>query len=65
MLSGKQLLSTHDTLEADTEWSSLTCVLGFNVMGIWPKGSDGTDVNAVDVNAAMGLVATGIETLYA
>jgi hypothetical protein len=23
-------------------------VLGFEVMGIWPDGSDGTDVNACD-----------------
>ena len=28
-------------------------------MGIWPKGSDGTDVNALDVNLAKGIVATG------
>ena len=34
-------------LEADTEWDEWTCVLGFPVMGIWPDGSDGTDVNSV------------------
>ena len=33
--------------EADTEWDEWTCVLGFPVMGIWPNGSDGTDVNSV------------------
>lgn len=59
VLSGKQLLSTFDSLEADTEWDTHSCVLGFNVMGIWPKGSDGTDVNAVDVSRSRGLVATG------
>ena len=48
--SGTQLLSTDDNLEADSEWSTLTCPLGFNVMGMWPLGSDGTDVNAVDVS---------------
>lgn len=64
MLTGKQLLSTHDSLEADTTWSSHTCVLGFNVMGIWPKGSDGTDVNALDVSEAKGIVATGEKAFF-
>lgn len=32
----------------DVDWSTWTCILGFPVMGIWPDGSDGTDVNAVD-----------------
>jgi echinoderm microtubule-associated protein-like 5 len=60
VLSGKQLLSTHDNLEADTAWNTHSCVLGFNVMGIWPTGSDGTDVNALDVSLTKGLVATGV-----
>ena len=34
-------------------------MLGFNVMGIWPRYSDGTDINAVDVNISRGIVATG------
>lgn len=29
------------------EWATSTCVLGFNVFGIWPEGADGTDINAV------------------
>lgn len=38
-----------DTVEADTVWADFTCTLGFPIMGIWPNGSDGTDVNAVHV----------------
>mmetsp|Transcript_3035 Transcript_3035/g.4634 ORF Transcript_3035/g.4634 Transcript_3035/m.4634 type:complete len:1138 (-) Transcript_3035:82-3495(-) len=57
--SGKQSLSSFDTLEADASWHTSTCILGFNLMGIWPKHSDGTDVNAVDVDSHHQLVATG------
>ena len=31
----------------DTAWYSTTCVLGWDVQGIWPKGEDGTSVNAL------------------
>ncbi|XP_069750294.1 echinoderm microtubule-associated protein-like 2 isoform X2 [Narcine bancroftii] len=31
----------------DLEWVSYTCVLGFHVFGVWPDGSDGTDINAL------------------
>ena len=30
----------------DVVWESVTCVLGWSVMNIWPPCSDGTDVNA-------------------
>eukprot|EP01035_Chromulina_nebulosa_P020318 gene20318-26374_t len=46
---GKQFLSSGDALESDTEWLTDTCTLGFQVMGIWPPNSDGTDINAIDV----------------
>jgi len=49
--TGKQLRSTRDTIEADGQWATWTCVLGFPVMGIWPYASDGTDVNAVCVSS--------------
>ena len=31
---------------------------GFNVMGIWPPYSNGTEVNSLDVCVEKGLVAT-------
>uniref|UniRef100_A0A8C5KLW3 Echinoderm microtubule associated protein like 4 n=1 Tax=Jaculus jaculus TaxID=51337 RepID=A0A8C5KLW3_JACJA len=31
----------------DTDWTTYTCVLGFHVFGVWPEGSDGTDINAL------------------
>lgn len=57
VMEGKQALSSYDTLEADTDWHTSTCVLGFSVMGIWSRNSDGTDVNSVD--ASKDLVVTG------
>lgn len=59
LAAGKQALSSFDSLEADTTWSTASCVLGFNVMGIWPKYSDGTDINAVDVSKDIRLCVTG------
>ncbi|TRY85641.1 hypothetical protein DNTS_008799 [Danionella cerebrum] len=31
----------------DINWATYTCVLGFHVFGVWPEGSDGTDINAL------------------
>lgn len=31
----------------NTDWTTYTCVLGFQVFGVWPEGSDGTDINAL------------------
>lgn len=42
--TGKQVVQN----QRDTAWATWTGVLGFEVMGIWPDGSDGTDVNACD-----------------
>ena len=55
---GGQLLSSADTLEGDTGWASRTVTLGFGVMGIWPPNAKGTDINAVDVDEALGLCVT-------
>ena len=46
---------THSQVKAnqrDTEWDTYTCVLGFPVMGIWPPGSDGTDVSLMSLSAS-------------
>jgi len=42
--TGKQIIND----QRDQDWATYTSTLGFSVMGIWPSGSDGTDVNAVD-----------------
>lgn len=44
--------------QQDTQWASWTCVLGFPVMGIWPKDSDGTDINACDRSPSCKHLAT-------
>ena len=36
--------------QRDRRFATRTGVLGFPVMGVWPAGSDGTDVNALDVS---------------
>ena len=48
----------------DIKWKTNTCVLGFNVMGIWPPYSDGTDINAIDVHKdsnGRGIVVTATD----
>ena len=35
------------TNQRDAQWATWTCVLGFNVMGVWQKYTDGTDINAL------------------
>ena len=42
----------------DVQWSTWTCTLGWPVQGIWPKGADGTDVNAVCRSKSGDLVVT-------
>ncbi|GLC69071.1 hypothetical protein PLESTF_000783800 [Pleodorina starrii] len=42
----------------DTSFSTHTLRLGFPVLGIWPDGSDGTDVNSVCRSARGDVVAT-------
>lgn len=40
-------------------WNTQTCVLGWGVVGIWPPGADGSDVNSADRSACGRYVATG------
>ena len=45
---GKALAATH--------WHDWTCYLGFPVQGIWPPGSNPTDVNAVHMTSDRALL---------
>ena len=45
----------------DAQLHTQTSILGFDVMGIWPDGSDGTDVNALDRSHCIHL--SGDETV--
>lgn len=42
-----------------TGWNKQTCVLGWGVVGIWPPGADGTDVNSADRSVCGSYLATG------
>ncbi|KAL7060336.1 hypothetical protein AAHC03_09572 [Spirometra sp. Aus1] len=42
----------------DVRWATQTCQLGWAVAGIWPPGSDGTDINAVARSHSTRLLAT-------
>ncbi|CAL8286907.1 unnamed protein product [Lota lota] len=53
----KQVVSVETT--RDITWATNTCSLGFEVFGLWPDGSDGTDVNAVCSSSKKSLLATG------
>eukprot|EP00899_Mesostigma_viride_P008440 jgi/Mesvir1/17598/Mv08830-RA.1 len=43
----------------DVEWATYTSVLGWPVIGIWPKGSDGTDINTTCRDKTGSCIATG------
>ncbi|KAM4013982.1 echinoderm microtubule-associated protein-like 1 isoform 9-T9 [Anomaloglossus baeobatrachus] len=53
----KQVVSAETT--RDLEWATYTCTLGFQVFGVWPEGSDGTDLNAICRSSDQKLLATG------
>lgn len=44
--------------EDGLQWATQTCKLGWSVQGIWPHGSDTTDINAVDRSSDHKLLAT-------
>ena len=43
------------TPPSEVQWETYTCVLGYSLMGIWPPGSMGTDINAVDASPELNL----------
>ncbi|XP_005990360.1 echinoderm microtubule-associated protein-like 1 isoform X3 [Latimeria chalumnae] len=53
----KQLVNVDIT--RGIEWATYTCTLGFHVFGVWPEGSDGTDINAVCRSQGKKLLSTG------
>ncbi|KAL2099109.1 hypothetical protein ACEWY4_005589 [Coilia grayii] len=53
----KQVVSVETT--RDIPWATYTCTLGFHVFGLWPDGSDGTDINAVCRSHEGRLLVTG------
>jgi len=57
MPSGKRIVS-HAPSVAAAKWATWTCALGFPAIGIWPDGSDGSDVNAVHRSADGRLILT-------
>lgn len=42
-----------------TVWFSQHCKFGWCVDGVFPKGTDGSHINGVDMNAQQNLIATG------
>ena len=40
-------------------WQTATCKLGWEVMGVFPPGADGTDINAVDATEDRKLIVCG------
>ena len=40
-------------------WATATCKLGWDVAGVFPEGTDGSDINSVDTTADKTLIAAG------
>lgn len=43
----------------DSKWETWTCTLGWPVQGIWPAGTDGTDINACCRSHSNDLIVSG------
>lgn len=43
----------------DVKWATQNCSLTFQTIGAWPENADGTDVNAVCLNADANILASG------
>jgi WD40 repeat protein len=48
----------------DIKWATSTVVYGWDLRSIWPSGSDGTDINAVDVTYDGDAVITADDNGY-
>ncbi|PIO16683.1 hypothetical protein AB205_0108340, partial [Aquarana catesbeiana] len=55
--SAKQIVSAESVRNA--EWENASCTLSFHVLGVWPDGADGTDINSVTKSHDRKLLATG------
>ena len=55
---GKRQLLGNTEVEQQP-WATFTCVLGSTTEGIWPSGSDVTDINATALSASRKVLATG------
>ncbi|TPX31647.1 hypothetical protein SmJEL517_g05070 [Synchytrium microbalum] len=60
--SGKQITSASSM--KDVQWNTFSCVLGWPVQGIWEKGMEGNDINAVDRNPQHTCCASGDDNSY-
>eukprot|EP00798_Chlamydomonas_sp_ICE-L_P018393 gene18393-24865_t len=67
--SGKQVVMN----QRDAQFATWTCVLGFPVMGIWQKYTDGTDINAAarqkysdgtDINAVARCASSWVSVMF-
>jgi WD40 repeat protein len=47
---------------ADVKFQTQECILGFTVQGIWPKFSDGSDINAVNKSVSGKYLASAEDT---
>eukprot|EP01060_Flectonema_neradi_P016544 TRINITY_DN2316_c4_g1_i1.p1 TRINITY_DN2316_c4_g1~~TRINITY_DN2316_c4_g1_i1.p1 ORF type:complete len:741 (+),score=123.79 TRINITY_DN2316_c4_g1_i1:543-2765(+) len=48
----------------DQSWNTMTSFLGWDVQGVWPKGSDGSDINAITRSHNGNLLAVTDEYGY-
>lgn len=55
----EQVTEGQNTLTDINMWANATCKLGWEVMGVFPQGADGTDVNAVDITPDKKTIAVG------
>ncbi|XP_048515690.1 echinoderm microtubule-associated protein-like 2 isoform X3 [Athalia rosae] len=43
----------------DVDWSTHSCIISFETIGVWPEGADGTDINNCTRSGDGKLLATG------